>query len=130
MPPFKKISLSFEHGLYAPIRNLPVENGVDENFYLINQAYFYHRLSHKWDLFLTFGFWQPITPGQAFSFAPPLLNLFVTYYLTDRFSVYANTMYGVNWGLGAKFLLLPNFEINFIYNYVLPIQPIIDLEHV
>jgi len=125
--PFKKLNLTFEHGLYFPIKGLPTEGNIDNSFYIVNQFYFYHRLTSKFDLFFALGFWTPVRPGQQFRFQPPLLNVFFNWYVTDRFSLYTTTLYGAQWGIGLKFMVAPRFEISAMYNYVLPIPELVNL---
>lgn len=124
---FKKLNLTFEHGLYFPIKGLPAEGNIDNSFYIVNQFYFYHKLSSKFDLFFALGFWTPVRPGEQFKFQPPLLNVFFNYYVTHRFSLYATTLYGAQWGGGFKFMIAPRFEISTLVTYVLPIPELINL---
>lgn len=124
---FKKLNLTFEHGLYFPIKGLPAEGNIDNSFYIVNQFYFYHKLSSKFDLFFALGFWTPVRPGEQFKFQPPLLNVFFNYYVTHRFSLYATTLYGAQWGGGFKFMIAPRFEISTLVTYVLPVPELINL---
>lgn len=125
--PFKNINLSFEQGFMLPIQNLPKENTVDQSIYSVTQMYYIHPISSQLQLFLALTYWQGIRPGEPFNFQLPLLRGFLNYFVTPRFSVFATSMYFLEWGAGAKYLLTPKFEIQFMYSYYLPIQGAYDL---
>lgn len=125
--PFKNINLSFEQGVMLPIQNLPRENTVDNSLYSITQVYYSHSFTAKTQLFLALTFWQPIRPGETFQFQPPLLRGFLNYFITQRFSVFATTMYFLEWGVGVKYMLTPKLEIQAMYSYYLPIPGIYDV---
>lgn len=125
--PFKNINLSFEQGFMLPIQNLPKENTVDQSIYSVTQVYYIHPISSQLQLFLALTYWQGIRPGEQFNFQLPLLRGFLNYFVTPRFSVFATSMYFLEWGGGAKYLLTPKFEIQFMYSYYLPIQGAYDL---
>lgn len=125
--PFKSINLSFEQGVMLPIQNLPRENTVDNSLYSVTQVYYSHSFTVKTQLFLALTFWQPIRPGEAFKFQPPLLRGFLNYFVTPRFSVFATTMYFLEWGVGVKYMLTPKLEIQAMYSYYIPIPGIYDI---
>ena len=125
--PFKNINLSFEQGFMLPIRNLPKGNTVDESIYSVTQVYYIHPISSQLQLFLAFTYWQGFRPGEPFSMQIPLLRGFLNYFATPRLSFYATTMYFLEWGVGAKYLLTPKFEIQFMYSYYVPVKGIYDL---
>lgn len=125
--PFKNINLSFEQGFLLPIQNLPKNNTVDNSIYSITQAYYIHPISSKMQLFLALTYWQGIRPGEKFKFQVPLLRGFLNYFVTPRFSVFATSMYFLEWGVGAKYLLTPKLEIQFMYSYYLPFKGAYDL---
>ncbi|MBL4648188.1 MAG: DUF547 domain-containing protein [Aureispira sp.] len=124
--PFKKINLSFEQGVMLPIQNLPKENTVDNSLYSVTQVYYSHSFSAKTQLFLALTFWQPIRPGETFVFQPPLLRGFVNYFVTPRFTIFATTMYFLEWGAGVKYMLTPKLEIQAMFSYYIPIPGIYD----
>ncbi len=125
--PFKKLNFSFEQAIYFPVQGLPSENKVNNSFLIINQIYYYHRLHSQWDLFFSLSFWQPIKASEKLVIRPPMLTVFLNYYATERLSLYINTLYGVQWGLGVKFLVAPKLELNLIYQYFIPTKPVFDL---
>lgn len=125
--PFKNINLSFEQGVMLPIQNLPRENTVDNSLYSVTQVYYSHSFTAKTQLFLALTFWQPIRPGETFQFQPPLLRGFLNYFVTQRFSVFATTMYFLEWGVGVKYMLTPKLEIQAMYSYYIPIPGIYDV---
>lgn len=124
--PFKNINLSFEQGVMLPIQNLPKKNTVDNSLYSVTQVYYSHSFTAQAQLFLALTFWQPIRPGEAFKFQPPLLRGFLNYFVTPRFTVFATTMYFLEWGVGVKYMLTPKLEIQAMYSYYIPIPGIYD----
>lgn len=124
--PFKKLNLIFQQGIMLPLKDLPKDNTVDENIYIISQVQFTHTFSSKLHLFLTFGFWQGITVGQEFRFSPPTLKCFLSYYITPRIALMVTTMYFWEWGAGIKFQVTPRFELQAIYSYFLPIPELME----
>ncbi len=125
--PFKKHNFTFEQAVYVPIRDLPTGNQADENYYFVSQLYYYYRFNHKADMLLGLTFWQPVRPGNTFRFQLPMLRMYLNWYASYRVNLFVTTMYGMEWGAGARVLLAPNFEINVMYSYVLPIPTLIDL---
>lgn len=125
--PFKNVNLSFEQGLMLPIQNLPKDNTVDESIYTVTQMYYIHPISSKAQLFFALTYWQGIRAGEQFTFQLPLLRGFFNYFVTPRLSLYATSVYFLEWGGGARYLLTPNFEIQFMYSAYLPIEGVYDL---
>jgi len=76
---------------------------------------------------LALTFWQPIRPGETFNFQPPLLRGFLNYFVTPRFTLYATTMYFLEWGVGVKYLLTPKLEVQAMYSYYIPIPGLYDI---
>jgi hypothetical protein len=125
--PFKNINLSFEQGVMLPIQNLPKDNTVDNSLYSVTQVYYSHSFTAQTQLFLALTFWQPIRPGEAFKFQPPLLRGFLNYFVTPRFTVFATTMYCLEWGVGVKYMLTPKLEVQAMYSYYIPIPGLYDV---
>ncbi|MBL4648187.1 MAG: hypothetical protein JKY03_00520, partial [Aureispira sp.] len=125
--PFKKIGLSFEQAFYFPIGGIPVENTVDPALYWVTQFYYDKQFNSKFGLFIALTFWQPIVPGQKFEFQVPYLKAFFSWYATKRFTMYATTTTFTEWGAGAKFLITPQFEIQALYTYYVPIPGLSDI---
>jgi hypothetical protein len=125
--PFKNLNLSFEQGLMLPIQNLPKDNTVDQSIYSVTQMYYIHPISSKSQLFFALTYWQGIRAGEQFRFQLPLLRGFFNYFVTPRLSLYATSVYFLEWGGGARYLLTPNFEIQFMYSAYLPIEGVYDL---
>ncbi len=125
--PFKNLSLSFEQGVMLPIQNLPKDNTVDNSLYSVTQIYYSHSFTAQAQLFVALTFWQPIRPGETFKFQPPLLRGFLNYFVTPRFTVFATTMYFLEWGVGVKYMLTPKLEIQAMYSYYIPIPGLYDV---
>jgi hypothetical protein len=125
--PFKKIGLSFEQAFYFPIGGIPAGNTVDPALYWVTQFYYDKQFNSKFGLFIALTFWQPIVPGQKFNFQVPYLKAFFSWYATNRFTMYATTTTFTEWGLGAKFLITPQFEVQALYTYYVPIPGLADI---
>lgn len=119
--PFKKVGLSFEQAFYFPITGIPAGNTVDPALYWVTQIYYDKQFNSKFGLFIALTFWQPIVPGQQFRFQVPYLKAFFSWYATKRFTLYATTTTFTEWGAGAKFLITPQFEVQALYTYYVPI---------
>lgn len=121
--PFKKIGISFDQAFYFPIQNVPFNNTVNDRLFWVTQMYYDKQLNPKLGLFIALTFWQPISlnPQDEFEFQIPYLRGFLTWFATNRFSLYATTTLFTEWGIGAKFLITPQFEIQALYSYYIPI---------
>jgi hypothetical protein len=127
--PFKKIGISFDQAFYFPVKDVPFNNAVNNNLFWVSQLYYDRQLNPKFGLFIALTFWQPISlnPQDEFRFQMPYLRGFLTWFATNRFSLYATTTLFTEWGVGAKFLLTPQFEIQALYSYYVPIPGLSDL---
>lgn len=125
--PFKKIGLSFEQAFYFPIGGVPAGNTVDPSLYWVSQFFYDKQFNSKFGLFIALTFWQPIVPGQEFKFQVPYLKAFFSWYATKRFTLYATTTSFTEWGAGVKFLITPQFEIQALYTYYVPIPGLADI---
>jgi hypothetical protein len=125
--PFKKIGLSFEQAFYFPITGIPANNTVDPALYWVTQFYYDKQFNSKFGLFIALTFWQPIVPGQKFKFQVPYLKAFFSWYASKRFTLYATTTSFTEWGGGAKFLITPQFEIQALYTYYVPIPGLAEI---
>jgi hypothetical protein len=125
--PFKKFSMSFEQAIYFPITGLPVDNTVDPSLFWVTQIFYDHQFNAKFSLFGAVTFWQPIRPGEQFKFQVPYPKLFFSWFTTKRFTLYATTTAFTEWGGGAKFLITPNFEVQALYTYFIPIPGLTEL---
>jgi hypothetical protein len=118
--PFKKISFTYEQGIYAPIPSIPSGKNFDKSWYWVTQFYYDHQFNRKFGAFVALTFWQPIVPGEKFKFQIPYLKFFFSWFASKRFTLYATTTSLTEWGIGAKFLITPNFEIQALYTYYIP----------
>lgn len=125
--PFKKIGLSFEQAFYLPLTGIPANNTVDPNIYWVTQFYYDKQFNSKYGLFIAMTFWQPFQLEQRFKFQLPYVRAFFSWYATPRFTVYGTTMAFSEWGVGAKFLITPQFEVQALYSYYVPIPKLTEL---
>lgn len=124
--PFNNFNMAFEQSILFPISNLPANNEVDNNFYSITNIYYYHFFSQKTQLFLALTFWQPFNTVSSPNLNPPLLRAILNHFTTPNFSFFVTTMYFLEWGGGIKWMLTPNFEIQLMYTYFLPIPSVLE----
>lgn len=118
--PFKKLpTFSLRQAIYAPI-----QRSVDGSWIWVTQVSYAHNFNPKHQLYLDFTIWQTIYPDQPFRVSMPFFKVFYTCLPTNRFSFYATTTWLFEWGAGAKFLILPNLEIEFLATRYLPIQQV------
>ncbi|MGH1338197.1 MAG: DUF547 domain-containing protein [Aureispira sp.] len=127
--PFKKLGISFDQAFYFPVKNIPFNNAVNDRMFWVTQIYYDKQLNPKLGLFIALTFWQPISldPQVETQFQVPYLRGFLTWFATNRFSLYATTTLFTEWGVGAKFLLTPQFEIQALYSYYVPIPGLADI---
>ena len=125
--PFKKVSFTFEQGIYAPIPSIPSGRNFDKSWYWVTQFYYDLQFNKKFGAFVALTFWQPIVPQEKFKFQIPYLKFFFSWFATSRFTLYATTTSLTEWGLGAKLLLTPNFELQALYTYYVPFPGIYEL---
>lgn len=125
--PFKKIGLSFEQAFYLPLTGIPARNEVDPSIYWVTQVYYDKQFNSKYGLFIALTFWQPFQLEKRFNFQVPYLRAFFSWYTTPRFTLYATTMALTEWGVGAKFLITPQFEIQGLYSYYVPIPGLTEI---
>ena len=125
--PFKKIGISFEQAFYLPISGIPAGNTVDPSIYWVTQFYYDKQFNDKYGLFIALTFWQPFQLEQRLNFQLPYLRGFFSWYTTPRLSFYATTMAFTEWGVGAKYLITPQFEIQALYTYYVPIPGLTEL---
>ncbi|MFT5646711.1 MAG: hypothetical protein ACI976_001394, partial [Aureispira sp.] len=97
------------------------------SLYWVTQFYYDKQFNSKFGLFIALTFWQPIVPGQQFNFDVPYLKAFFSWYATKRFTMYATTTSFTEWGAGVKFLITPQFEIQALYTYYVPIPGLADI---
>ncbi len=119
--PFKRIGLSFEQAFYLPVSGIPANNTIDQSIYWVTQFYYDKQFDDQFGLFIALTFWQPFQLEQKFNFQTPYLKAFFSWYTTPRFTVYATTTSFTEWGAGAKFLITPQFEVQALYTYYIPI---------
>jgi hypothetical protein len=119
--PFKKRpTFSIRQAIYAPI-----QRSVDGSWIWVTQFSYAHNFNPKHQLYLDFTIWQTIYPDQPFRLSMPFFKAFYTWLPTNRLSFYGTTTWLFEWGAGAKFLILPGWEIEFLATRYLPI-PIVE----
>lgn len=113
--PFKKWSnVSIQQTMY-----IPLDRSVDGSWISYTQWMYDKQLSPKTALYAELGMWTTVAPNFN---VLPLAKAFFSYFPNKRWTVYAMTTVPVEYGLGSKFLITPNLEVELLYTYFLPID--------
>ncbi len=102
---------------------IPIDQSVDGSWISYTQLMYDRKLSSKTALFAELGFWTTVAPNFR---VLPLAKAFLSYFPNNRWTVYAMTTVPVEYGLGTKFLITPNFEVELLYTYYLPLDFILN----
>lgn len=117
--PIRKWSkLSLQQTVYAPI-----DQSVDGAWISYTQLMWDKQLSSQTALYTEVGFWTTVHPDFK---VLPLAKAFFSYFPNNRWTLYAMTTVPVEYGLGTKFLIRPNLEIEFLYSHYLPLDFILN----
>lgn len=115
--PIKKWgNLSLQQTLY-----IPIEKAVDGTTVSFTQLFFDKPIGTKNQLFIEASAWTNISPEFK---AYPFVKVFYSYFPTNKWTVYGMTSNLVEYGVGTKLFILPKVEIEFLYTYYVPFEPI------
>lgn len=115
--PFKKFPrVSLQQTLF-----IPIQNDLDGQVISFTQFFIDKLIGTRSQLFTELSFWTPVRPQFKIN---PFLKFFYSYFLTEKWTVYGMTTVPVEYGAGTKYLLHPNFEIELLYTYYLPVERI------
>ncbi len=113
--PFKKWkNLSLQQTVY-----IPIDKSIDGQLISFTQFFYDHTLSPKSTLFVEASLWTPISPNFRVS---PFFKVFYSYFPTNRFTIYAMTTIPFEYGLGTKYSITDNLEVELLYTHYAPIE--------
>ena len=116
--PVKKWSnVTLQQTLY-----IPIQKHVDGQTVSFTQLFIDKKLNDKNFLFIEASLWTTVAPDFR---VLPLIKGFYSYLPTERWTVYAMTTLPVEFGLGTKYRILPDLEIELLYTKYLPIEKIL-----
>lgn len=101
---------------------IPIQKHVDGQTVSFTQLFWDKKLNDKNFLFVEASLWTTITPDFR---VLPLIKGFYSFLPTERWTVYAMTTLPVEFGLGTKYRLTPNLELELLYTKYLPIEKIL-----
>lgn len=106
--PIKKWkNLTWQQTLY-----IPIQKSVDGNFISFTQIFYDKPIGSKSQLFIEASAWTLIAPNFRNSF---FFKVFYSYFPTRRWTVYAMATIPNEAGIGSKYFITPNLEIELLY---------------
>lgn len=111
--PFKKNrNISFQQTLY-----LPITKEVDGQTIAFSQLFYDKLVGTQSQLFVEASLWTPIRPTFRID---PFLKVFYSYFPTSKWTVYGMVGLPNELGIGTKYLVAKNVEIELLYtNYLI-----------
>ncbi|MEM1123216.1 MAG: DUF547 domain-containing protein [Bacteroidota bacterium] len=111
--PFQKNrNFSLQQTLYVPI-----DQEVDGQFISFTQLFYDKLIGTQTQLFVEASLWSPLQPTFR---VDPFFKVFYSYFPTSRWTVYGMVGLPSEVGVGTKYLVAKNFEIELLYtNYAL-----------
>ncbi len=101
---------------------IPIQKHVDGQTVSFTQLFIDKKLNDKNFLFIEASLWTTVAPDFR---VLPLIKGFYSFLPTERWTVYAMTTLPVELGLGTKYRLTPDLELEFLYTKYLPIEKIL-----
>ena len=98
---------------------IPLQSDLGGDYISFTQLFFDWRLNSHWYLFLDAQLWMPIYPDVA---PNPNLKAFLSYVPNRKWIIYGTSTLPKEFGLGVKYNITPNLEIEGLYTYYLPID--------
>ena len=114
--PFKKLEkFAVQQTLY-----IPLQKRLDQNWVSFTQLFFEHFIRHDIHLFAELSFWNKFTSS---TFEPNVFaKLFLSYFAGNDWTLYATTSIPVEYGLGLKYLINPQLEIELLSTVFIPFE--------
>lgn len=111
--PFKNNrNISFQQTFY-----IPLDKNVDGSTISFSQLFYDKLIGTRTQLFAELSLWTPIAPTFRVG---PFLKVFYSYFPTNRWTIYGMVGLPSEIGVGTKYLVAKNFEIELLYtNYAL-----------
>ena len=116
--PIKKWKdLTLQQTLY-----IPIQKKVDGSWVSFSQLFFDKPIGSQFQLFAEVGLWTTIHPNFRIN---DFYKIFFSYFPTKRWTIYAMTSLPAEYGMGAKFFITKNLEIELLYTHYLPIESVV-----
>ncbi len=113
--PIKKWpNVSLQQTMYIPIKK-----SVDGQTISFTQLFFDKMLGRKSQLFSEISLWTPVAPNFDVS---SFFKVFISYFPTPKWTLYGTTTIPKEYGVGVKRYITPQFEMEFLYTYYLPVD--------
>lgn len=98
---------------------IPIQKKVDGQWISFTQIFYDRPFGRRSQLFVEASLWAPVSPQVQLN---PIFKFFYSYFPTQRLTFYAMVSVPAEYGLGSKYLLTDNFEIEVLYSYYLPLE--------
>ena len=117
--PFRSFpNIALQNTLY-----IPLPNDIDVQWVFFPQLFYNKPIGLRSQLFMEASIWASFAP--EFRTPIPYIKAFYSYFPIRRWSVYVMGTFPVEYGIGTKYQVIPNLEIEFLYTYFLPIRAIL-----
>ncbi len=107
-------NLSLQQTLY-----FPVQDDLDGRFISFSQLFYDRLIGNRFQLFSELSLWTSLAPEFHID---SFFKLFFSYFPTNRWTVYATTTVPYEFGVGSKFFITPQLEVELLYTYLAPIE--------
>ncbi len=101
---------------------IPLQKKVDGQWISFTQFFYDQAIGRRSQIFVEASLWAPVSPQVQLN---PFFKVFYSYFPTQRLTLYAMASVPAEYGLGSKFLLTENFELEALYSYYLPIKSVV-----
>lgn len=120
--PIKKFpNLTIQQTVY-----IPIQQTLDPTTVSFTQLFYDKPLGPKSQLFIELSSWtrinETVEPDVFF-------KVFGSYFPNRKFTIYGMVNIPREVGAGVKYYIVPNFEVEFLYTYFLPIEKFVGFTH-
>ncbi len=113
--PFKRWKdISLQQTLY-----IPIQKRVDGQLISFTQFFYDRPVGKSSQFFIEASLWMPIRPQLR---PQPFFKFFYSYFPVKNWTLYGMYSLPHEFGIGTKYMLTKNLEIEFLYTYFLPIK--------
>ncbi len=116
-PVRKWTNISLQQTVY-----IPIQKAVDGQWVSFTQLFFDYMPGQRTQLFVEASAWSILYPDFKIY---PFVKVFYSYFPDHRWTFYAMTSIPIEYGLGTKFLITENIELEALYTYYLPVSALI-----
>ncbi len=109
--------LSLQQTLFVPI-----EQQVDGQWISFTQLFYDKPIGSRSQIFIEASLWTPVAPNFRID---PFVRAFYSYFPVPEWTLYGMASLPGEYGLGTKYFLTPEFEVELLYTYYLPFDLIV-----